>query len=202
MQDVVTRAAPASPGSPTLPCTREAPPPKPGPARPDALDAELDTSLSSLAWLTQLGAARNPLAPEALPFPEPDTERSTMSTPDDATALDIDWEQEIHRKPPFAYVTLIYMALKESDQERLTLHQIYAWIESNFAFYRHADPGWRNSIRHNLSHAPAFLKVERDPNDEKGKGGYWQLNPDYKGFDHLATKRRRKFQFHYSSKEY
>lgn len=51
----------------------------------------------------------------------------------------------------------------------------------------------KNSIRHNLSQEPCFVKLDRD-STEKGKGGYWALNPQFRDFDYIANKRRRKFK--------
>ncbi|EDQ91119.1 uncharacterized protein MONBRDRAFT_15572, partial [Monosiga brevicollis MX1] len=116
-----------------------------------------------------------------------------MSTPDVDRALDVDWSEEARCKPPFSYATLIFMAMQQADKPKLALSEIYDFIVNNFAWYRMADPGWKNSIRHNLSQEKAFIKVDRG-SSERGKGGYWALNPEYKNFDQLATKKRRRYR--------
>jgi forkhead transcription factor HCM1 len=63
-------------------------------------------------------------------------------------------------KPSFSYATLIGMAILRAQNRRLTLAQIYKWISDNFVFYRLAESGWQNSIRHNLSLNKNFIKIE------------------------------------------
>ena len=46
-------------------------------------------------------------------------------------------------KPPFAYSTLIYLAILQSKLEKMTLNEIYRWVKENFMYFRHAEPGWQ-----------------------------------------------------------
>ena len=48
-------------------------------------------------------------------------------------------------KPPFAYSTLIYLAIRLSKSEKVTLNEIYRWIKENFKYFRIAEPGWQVS---------------------------------------------------------
>ncbi|KAF7592597.1 hypothetical protein BBP40_012684 [Aspergillus hancockii] len=77
-------------------------------------------------------------------------------------------------KPPYSYATLIGMSILRAPNRRLTLAQIYKWISDTFSYYKNSDPGWQNSIRHNLSLNKAFIKQER-PKDDPGKGNYWAI---------------------------
>ncbi|KAI9037378.1 forkhead box transcription factor [Aspergillus affinis] len=77
-------------------------------------------------------------------------------------------------KPPYSYATLIGMSILRAQNRRLTLAQIYKWISDTFSYYKNSDPGWQNSIRHNLSLNKAFIKQER-PKDDPGKGNYWAI---------------------------
>ncbi|KAH0556154.1 hypothetical protein GP486_005913 [Trichoglossum hirsutum] len=89
-------------------------------------------------------------------------------------------------KPPYSYAILIGMAILRAPNRRLTLAQIYKWISDTFAYYRTAETGWQNSIRHNLSLNKAFVKQER-PKDDPGKGNYWALEA---GTEHQFMKEK------------
>ncbi|XP_038597993.1 forkhead box protein J1 [Tachyglossus aculeatus] len=91
---------------------------------------------------------------------------------------DVDYATNPHVKPPYSYATLICMAMQASKASKITLSAIYKWITDNFCYFRHADPTWQNSIRHNLSLNKCFIKVPREK-DEPGKGGFWRIDPQY-----------------------
>ncbi|KDQ64652.1 hypothetical protein JAAARDRAFT_28293 [Jaapia argillacea MUCL 33604] len=78
-------------------------------------------------------------------------------------------------KPFYPYSTLIRYAIKGSPTGKLLLEDIYYAIESRFPYFRSAPPGWKNSVRHNLSLNPCFEKVPR-PLTDRGKGSYWTVN--------------------------
>ncbi len=66
-----------------------------------------------------------------------------------------------HNKPPYSYITLIAMAIRDSANQRLTLSEINDYLMKKFEFFRGNYTGWRNSIRHNLSLNECFIKVNR-----------------------------------------
>ncbi|XP_062243475.1 forkhead box protein K1 [Platichthys flesus] len=78
-------------------------------------------------------------------------------------------------KPPYSYAQLIVQAISSALDKQLTLSGIYAHITKHYPYYRTADKGWQNSIRHNLSLNRYFLKVARSQ-DEPGKGSFWRVD--------------------------
>ncbi|CAF1173311.1 unnamed protein product [Rotaria sordida] len=77
-------------------------------------------------------------------------------------------------KPSYSYIGLIAMAILNSPERRLVLADIYQWILDHYPYFRARGPGWRNSIRHNLSLNDCFIKAGRSAN---GKGHYWSIHP-------------------------
>ncbi|XP_064363171.1 forkhead box protein Q1 [Dromaius novaehollandiae] len=97
-------------------------------------------------------------------------------------------------KPPYSYIALIAMAIRDSAGGRLTLAEINDYLMSRFPFFRGAYTGWRNSVRHNLSLNDCFVKVLRDPARPWGKDNYWMLNPssEYTFADGVFRRRRKR----------
>nr|XP_053629534.1 LOW QUALITY PROTEIN: forkhead box protein F1-like [Cherax quadricarinatus] len=79
-------------------------------------------------------------------------------------------------KPPYSYIALIVMAIQSSPQRRLTLSEIYQFLQQRFAFFRGSYTGWKNSVRHNLSLNECFIKLPKSMG-RPGKGHYWAIDP-------------------------
>lgn len=105
----------------------------------------------------------------SLELPEPQLPCPSASS--DRTA-------DANTKPPYSYVALIDMTLKEAPGGRMTLSDIYKAIMARFPYFKTDQRGWKNSIRHNLSLNECFVKVPREDASD-GKGNFWCLHPAY-----------------------
>uniref|UniRef100_A0A336KA44 CSON005083 protein n=1 Tax=Culicoides sonorensis TaxID=179676 RepID=A0A336KA44_CULSO len=100
-------------------------------------------------------------------------------------------------KPQHSYIGLIAMAILGAPEQKMVLSDIYQHILDNYPYFRNRGPGWRNSIRHNLSLNDCFIKSGRSAN---GKGHYWAIHPanidDFKRGDFRRRKAQRKVRKH------
>lgn len=76
-------------------------------------------------------------------------------------------------KPSLTYIALIAKVILSSPSQKLNLASIYSAMEEQFPHLRTRGPGWRNSVRHNLSVNDCFVKVSRC---EDSRGHYWGVH--------------------------
>lgn len=93
-------------------------------------------------------------------------------------------------KPPYSYIALIVMAIQSSREKRLTLSEIYSFLQQHFPFFRGAYQGWKNSVRHNLSLNECFIKLPKGLG-RPGKGHYWTIDPSTEYMFEEGSFRRR-----------
>ncbi|CAL8242172.1 unnamed protein product [Merluccius merluccius] len=86
-----------------------------------------------------------------------------------------DAKSALSDRPPYSYMAMIQFAINSRTSRRMTLKDIYTWIEDHFPFFRQqTKPGWKNSIRHNLSLHDMFTR-ETSPD---GKVSHWTIRPE------------------------
>ncbi|CAG0887045.1 unnamed protein product [Darwinula stevensoni] len=93
-------------------------------------------------------------------------------------------------KPPYSYIALIVMAIQNSPTKRLTLSEIYQFLQRKFQFFRGSYTGWKNSVRHNLSLNECFIKLPKGLG-RPGKGHYWTIDPASEVMFEEGSYRRR-----------
>eukprot|EP00069_Balaena_mysticetus_P020411 bmy_12845T0 len=132
--------------------------------------------------------AARPLLPQWIPGAQAQKSLSVVCTGQGAP-----WVTEDESKPPYSYAQLIVQAISSAQDRQLTLSGIYAHITKHYPYYRTADKGWQNSIRHNLSLNRYFIKVPRSQ-EEPGKGSFWRIDPasEAKLVEQAFRKRRQR----------
>ncbi|XP_023120372.2 forkhead box protein M1 isoform X1 [Amphiprion ocellaris] len=136
----------------------------------------LDDSLTNIQWLGKMSTCTFEADPsKQMPLKEnqnpPAQTFQAHNTHIDAEAV----QQAMAERPPYSYMAMIQFAINSRKSRRMTLKEIYMWIEEHFPYYRDvAKPGWKNSIRHNLSLHKMFIR-ETSPD---GKVSFWTIRPE------------------------
>ncbi|NXC61034.1 FOXM1 protein, partial [Aleadryas rufinucha] len=147
----------------------------------ETMNSVLDNSLTNIQWLGKMRS--DGLNPSSV---KEDTEKENQVPLQErvkVTAVDAiptaaassSWQDSVSERPPYSYMAMIQFAINSTEKKRMTLKDIYTWIEDHFPYFKHvAKPGWKNSIRHNLSLHDMFVR-ETSTN---GKISFWTIHPD------------------------
>ncbi|XP_005061544.1 PREDICTED: forkhead box protein M1 isoform X2 [Ficedula albicollis] len=144
----------------------------------ETMSSVLDNSLTNIQWLGKMRS--DGLNPSSV---KEDTEKENQvplqervkTEEEAAAAVSSSWQDSVSERPPYSYMAMIQFAINSTEKKRMTLKDIYTWIEDHFPYFKHvAKPGWKNSIRHNLSLHDMFVR-ETSAN---GKISFWTIHPD------------------------
>ncbi|XP_018431930.1 PREDICTED: forkhead box protein M1 [Nanorana parkeri] len=140
---------------------------------------ELNISLTNIQWLGKmtsdgLGSCSMTPEPEEKENLTPMADCLKMEEEIAEPATTQPWHDSISERPPYSYMALIQFAINSTPSKRMTLKDIYTWIEDHFPYFKYvAKPGWKNSIRHNLSLHDMFVRESPSNN----KISYWTIHP-------------------------
>lgn len=110
------------------------------------MSSDLDSSLTSIDWLPQLGISSLRSGKERGGGGEKEKKKDRgrekgdflPSVPDPSPS-------NFKGKPPHSYATLIAMAIAAAPERKLSLNDIYTWISDTFPYYSRAGRGWKVS---------------------------------------------------------
>ncbi|XP_039725075.1 forkhead box protein M1 isoform X3 [Pteropus medius] len=142
----------------------------------EAAGCTLDNSLTNIQWLGKMssdGLGSCSIKQEMEGKENLHLEQSQVKV-EEPPGASTSWQDSVSERPPYSYMAMIQFAINSTERKRMTLKDIYTWIEDHFPYFKHmAKPGWKNSIRHNLSLHDMFVR-ETSAN---GKVSFWTIHP-------------------------
>nr|XP_058937313.1 forkhead box protein M1 isoform X2 [Kogia breviceps] len=145
----------------------------------EAAGCTLDNSLTNIQWLGKMTSDGLGSCSIKQEVEEKENRHLEQSQAKNAQAegplgASASWPDSVSERPPYSYMAMIQFAINSTERKRMTLKDIYTWIEDHFPYFKHiAKPGWKNSIRHNLSLHDMFVR-ETSAN---GKVSFWTIHP-------------------------
>ncbi|XP_068826276.1 forkhead box protein M1 isoform X8 [Capricornis sumatraensis] len=118
----------------------------------EAASCPLDNSLTNIQWLGKmtsdgLGSCSIKQEVEEKENRHLDQSQAKVERPPGASAP---WPDSVSERPPYSYMALIQFAINSTERKRMTLKDIYTWIEDHFPYFKHiAKPGWKQQKRPN-----------------------------------------------------
>ncbi|XP_034970054.2 forkhead box protein M1 [Zootoca vivipara] len=139
----------------------------------------LDNSLTNIQWLGNMSSSGlSPCSVKKETEKENQTPKQKAIKAEEGSAASsstTSWQESFSERPPYSYMAMIQFAINSTEKKRMMLKDIYTWIEDHFPYFKHvAKPGWKNSIRHNLSLHDMFVR-ETSAN---GKISFWTIHPE------------------------
>ncbi|GMT08208.1 hypothetical protein PENTCL1PPCAC_30382 [Pristionchus entomophagus] len=123
-----------------------------------------NSSFTGLDWINKvdLSKFREEITPDIQKYKKPSPQKV----------------ESCEKRPSWSYSNLVALALKSSATGQLAVSDIYTFICEHFPYFRTAPPGWKNSVRHNLSLNKTFHKIELKPESHGRKSCLWSIRPE------------------------
>ncbi|XP_061175595.1 forkhead box protein H1-like [Saccostrea echinata] len=99
--------------------------------------------------------------------------KSSKEISDSAVRFHANYQR--HPKPPYPYTGMVIHAIYSAPEKCLTLSGVNHKLEEMFDFFKGSYKGWKDSVRHNLSHNACFVKGGRSVNPDS-KGNLWHVD--------------------------
>ncbi|XP_010225203.1 PREDICTED: forkhead box protein M1-like, partial [Tinamus guttatus] len=118
----------------------------------EATSPVLDNSLTNIQWLGKMrsdGLSPRPVKQEREKENRIPLQERTKTKEDSAATVPIcssssSWQDSVSERPPYSYMAMIQFAINSTEKKRMTLKDIYTWIEDHFPYFKHvAKPGWK-----------------------------------------------------------
>ncbi|XP_061438547.1 forkhead box protein M1 isoform X2 [Rhineura floridana] len=161
----------------------------------ETMSGGLDNSLTNIQWLGKMSSSGlSPCSVKKETEKENQTPKQKAIKAEEGSAASsstTSWQESFSERPPYSYMAMIQFAINSTEKKRMMLKDIYTWIEDHFPYFKHvAKPGWKNSIRHNLSLHDMFVR-ETSAN---GKISFWTIHPEanrYLTLDQVFKQQKR-----------
>ncbi|XP_074553796.1 forkhead box protein M1 isoform X2 [Halichoeres trimaculatus] len=136
----------------------------------------LDDSLTNIQWLGKMSTCGFGADPMKQTVNKENQNPDSVALQTQSTKTEAESAQHsVSERPPYSYMAMIQFAINSRNSRRMTLKEIYTWIEDHFPYFREvAKSGWKNSIRHNLSLHDMFIRET----SHDGKVSFWTIRPE------------------------
>ncbi|XP_062602501.1 forkhead box protein J3-like [Saccostrea cucullata] len=101
------------------------------------------------------------------------TKKSSKEISESALRFHANYQR--HPKPPYPYTGMVIHAIYSAPEKCLTLSGVSHKLQEMFDFFKGTYKGWKDSVRHNLSHNACFVKGGRST-DPDSKGNLWYVD--------------------------
>ncbi|KAM6161879.1 forkhead box protein M1 isoform 18-T18 [Erethizon dorsatum] len=118
----------------------------------EAAGCTLDSSLTNIQWLGKMssdGLSSCSIKQEVEEKENCHLQQSQVKV-EEPLGASTPWQDSVSERPPYSYMAMIQFAINSTERKRMTLKDIYTWIEDHFPYFKHiAKPGWKQQKRPN-----------------------------------------------------